>query len=125
MQANPNVEFVFTSSDFMFPQIRAVLDPLGKWKKRGEEGHVILGGFDGDTRAARLMDECYVDATGVQDMLFEAEVLLEALLQAIEDGQSDPEKWIDDPGFALTQENMAERKMDMWGFRLFVEQGGI
>ena len=42
-------------------------------------------------------------------------------LEAIEKGLTKPEKWIQDPGFALTQENMAEREMDMWGCRILKE----
>ena len=102
--------------------VRTVLEPLGKWKKRGEPGHVILGGVDGDSTAARLMQEGYVDATGVQDLFFEAHAIMDALLEAIESGAKTPEKWIDDPGFALTQANLAERAMDMWGYRLFMEK---
>jgi len=122
LQRNPNVDFIFTSSDFMYPQVRAVLEPLGKWKKIGEQGHVILGGVDGDLRAAQWMKDGYVDATGVQDLFFEADALLKALLEAMASGQKTPEKWIDDPGFALTQANMAERAKNMWGFRLLTGQ---
>jgi ABC-type sugar transport system substrate-binding protein len=123
LQRNPDVDFVFTSSDFMYPQVRAVLEPLGKWKKIGAPGHVILGGVDGDMRAARWMKEGYVDATGVQDMLVEADELVNALVNAINTGQKTPERWMEDPGFALTQANMAERANDMWGFQLLAEQG--
>jgi len=123
LQRNPNVDLVFTSSDFLYPQVRAVLEPLGKWKKIGEPGHVILGGVDGDLRAARWMKEGYVDATGVQDLFVEADELLKALLEAMNSGQKTPERWMEDPGFALTQANMAERAMDMWGFKLLAEQG--
>jgi len=122
MQSNPGVDFIFTSSDQMYPQIRAVLEPLGRWKKIGDPGHVILGGVDGDARAARWMKEGYVDATGVQDLFYEADVLLTELLKAIEAGEKTPNKWIEDPGFALTQANMAEKAMDMWGYKLFAEQ---
>ena len=123
LQRNPNVDLIFTSSDFMYPQVRTVLEPLGKWKRIGEPGHVILGGVDGDLRAARWMKEGYVDATGVQDLFFEADALLNALLEAMKGGQKTPEKWMDDPGFALTQANIAERAKDMWGFKLLAEQG--
>jgi len=122
LQRDPNVDFIFTSSDFLYPQVRAVLEPLGKWKKVGEPGHVILGGVDGDLCAARWMTEGYVDATGVQDLFFEADALLKALLEAMSSGQKTPEKWIDDPGFVLTQANMTERAKDMWGFRLLAQQ---
>lgn len=122
LQRNPEVDFIFTSSDFLYPQVRAVLEPLGKWRRIGEPGHVILGGLDGDTRAARWMREGFVDATGVQDLFFEADALMTELLRAIEAGEKTPEKWMEDPGFALTQANMDERAMDMWGFKLLVER---
>lgn len=121
LQVSPDVDFIFTSSDFLYPQVKAVLEPLGKWKPIGNPDHVILGGLDGDSTAYKLMKDGYVDATGVQDLFFEADAIMEALLEAIEKGQSKPEKWIPDPGFALTQENMAEREMDMWGCRILKE----
>ena len=118
LQVNPDVDFIFTSSDFLYPQIKAVLEPMGKWKPMGDPDHVILGGLDGDSTAYKLMKDGYVDATGVQDLFFEANAIMEALLEAIESGQTKPDKWINDPGFALTQENMAQREMDMWGYRI-------
>lgn len=121
LQVEPSVDFLFTSSDFLYPQVKAVLEPLGKWKPTGDPAHVILGGLDGDSTAYKLMKEGYVDATGVQDLFFEADAIMNALLDAIEKGQSTPEQWIQDPGFALTQENMAEREMDMWGCRILKE----
>ena len=117
LQTNPDVDLLFTSSDFMYPQVRQVLEPLGRWKKTGEAGHVILGGLDGDQLACRLMREGYVDATGVQDLFFEADVILDSLLVAMEEGRT-PSARIEDPGFALTQANLAERADDMWGCRL-------
>lgn len=115
MQANPDVDFLFTSSDFLFPTIQSVLEPLGKWTKIGEEGHVIMGGLDGDASAGALIDEGYIEGTGAQDLFYEADAALEALLAAIESGETQPDEIIEDPGFALTQGNLAERRMDMWG----------
>ncbi|WP_168914907.1 sugar ABC transporter substrate-binding protein [Microcella flavibacter] len=115
MQANPDVDLLFTSSDFLFPQIQSVLEPLGKWVPVGEEGHVIMGGLDGDNRACSLIKEGYVDATGVQDLFYEAESLLKALAEAINAGETQPDELLIDPGFALTQANLADREKDMWG----------
>lgn len=122
MQAHPEIDFVFTSSDFLYPQVRAVLEPLGKWKKRGEPGHVILGGVDGDLRACQWMQEGIVDATGVQDLFFEAQAVMDHVLAAIESNNPQPKKWIKDPGFALTQENLPAKSDAMWGCRLLQEQ---
>jgi len=115
VQANPNIDVLFTSSDFLFPQIQAVLEPLGKWQPVGVEGHVIMGGLDGDSRACGLIKDGYVDATGVQDLFFEAESLLKALGAAIAAGETAPDQTLIDPGFALTQANLSEREKDTWG----------
>lgn len=122
MQANPDIDFVFTSSDFLYPQIRSVLEPLGKWVPRDQENHVILGGLDGDQYACQMMRDGIVDATGVQDLFFEANTIMDELLQAIEVGKTRPRQWIVDKGFALTQENIQERAGDMWGCTLLDEE---
>lgn len=122
LQAHPEINFVFTSSDFLYPQIRAVLEPLGKWVPHSHENHVILGGLDGDQYACSLMRQGIVDATGVQDLFFEANTLMDELLRAIQNGEKRPKKWITDSGFALTQDNLAERAQDMWGCTLLGEK---
>jgi inositol transport system substrate-binding protein len=113
--ATPDIDLLFTSSDFLFPTIRSVFEPRGMWKKSGEEGHVWMAGLDGDATACQLIKDGYVDATGVQDLYFEAEQSMNAILAAIEAGETQPNQVIQDPGFALTSDNLAEREMDMWG----------
>lgn len=113
MQANPDIGLIFTSSDFMFPSIKSVLSNLGKWKKHNEPGHIILGGFDGDATAYQLMAEGYVDATGVQDVYWEAEQAIQVILDA-KAGKTVPAR-IDDKGFAITQANLKELEPRMWG----------
>ena len=125
MKANPDVGLLFCGSDFLYPQIKQVLESHDMWKKVGEEGHVILGAVDGDQYAGELMDEGYVDATAVQDLYYEAELIITAMIEAINAGETTPNKWMDDPGFALTQANMAERRMDMWGNKERQKAGDI
>ncbi len=57
----------------------------------------------------------------VEDLYFEAELMLDALLEAIETGDTQPDAWLDYPGFALTAGNLAEREMDMWGCILLAD----
>lgn len=113
--ANPDVDFIFTSSDFLFPTIRSVLEPRGMWVPAGEPGHVILGGLDGDATACMLIEQGFVDATGVQDLFLEAELTLNGILDAIEAGDFQPNAVLPDPGFALTAGNFQFRRDDMWG----------
>ena len=124
LTANPDIDFIFTSSDFLYPTIQSVLEPMGKWVPVGDPNHVILGGLDGDKTACSLMNSKFVDATGVQDLYFEADALLNAIVGAVEKGEKQPDAWIDDAGFALTQGNMATRENDMWGCKLYNEAGG-
>jgi len=125
MQANPDIDFLFTSSDFMYPQIQAVLEPLGKWKPIGDAKHVIMGGIDGDAGAAKLMDNKYVDATGGHDLYGQAKSIMDELLKAIESGNKTPDNWMPTAGVILTQDNMTEKRMLMWGNILRKSKGEI
>lgn len=113
LQANPDVSFIFSSSDFLFPSIVSALKSAGKYKKVGESGHVILGGFDGDGTAWQMLKEGYLDATGVQDVYFEVEACVQAILD-LRAGKTVPEL-IKDPGFVIHQGNRNEKSSRMWG----------
>jgi inositol transport system substrate-binding protein len=122
MTANPNIDFLFTSSDFLYPTIQGVLQPLGKWVPAGDPKHVIMGGLDGDEGACQFMESKIVDATGVQDVYYESSTLLAAIVKAIDSGDKQPKQWLLDPGFALTLDNWDARKLDMWGCKLYYKQ---
>ena len=113
LQANPGIDFLFTSSDFLLPSIESALKAAGKYRKAGEEGHVILGGFDGDAKAYAMLKDGYLDATGVQDVYFEAEAAVKALLD-LREGKPVPEL-IPDPGFVIHRGNLDAMAPRMWG----------
>ncbi|HEX7861973.1 MAG TPA: sugar ABC transporter substrate-binding protein [Verrucomicrobiae bacterium] len=113
LQANPDISFIFTSSDFLFPSIVSALKAANKYKKIGESGHVILGGFDGDATAYQMLVDGYLDATGVQDVYFEAEQSVQAVLD-MRAGKEVPEMILD-PGFVIHQGNLKEKAQRMWG----------
>lgn len=116
LQANPEISFVFTSSDFMFPSLVSALKSADKYKPIGEEGHVILGGFDGDATAYRMLKEGYLDADGVQDLDFESEQTVQALMDRI--AGKDVPPIIRDEGFVIHQGNLQEMAPRMWGARV-------
>jgi inositol transport system substrate-binding protein len=113
--ANPDVDFIFTSSDFLFPTIRSVLEPRGMWAPTGDPNHVLLAGLDGDATACLLIDQGYVDSTGVQNLYLEAEMTLTSIQAAIANGETQPNAVLLDPGFALTQGNLPWERNNMWG----------
>ncbi len=113
LQANPDISFIFTSSDFLFPSIVSALKSAGKYKKVGEAGHVLLGGFDGDPLAYQMLADGYLDADGVQDVAFEVRASVQAILD-LKAGKALPER-IPDPGFVIHQGNLKELAPRMWG----------
>jgi inositol transport system substrate-binding protein len=113
LQANPDIDFIFTSSDFLFPSITSALKAANKYKKTGEAGHVILGGFDGDATAYQMLVDGYLDATGVQDVYFEGQSCVQAVLD-LRDGKNVPDRILD-PGFVINQANLKEKAPRMWG----------
>ena len=113
LQANPDISLIFTSSDFLFPSIVSALKSAGKYHKIGTPGHVILGGFDGDATAYQMLKDGYLDATGVQDVYFEAKQCVQAILD-LRAGKTVPDL-IRDPGFVIHQVNLKEKSAQMWG----------
>ncbi len=113
LQANPDISFIFSSSDFLFPSIVAALKSANKYHKSSDPAHVILGGFDGDATAYQMLVDAYLDATGVQDVYFEAEQSVQALVDQLE--KKEVASLILDPGFVIHQGNLAEKKARMWG----------
>ncbi len=122
LQANPDINFLFTSSDFMHPQIQQVLETFDMWKKRDEEGHVIFGGFDGDDGAYQRILDGYLDACGVQNLFLEVDMAFQAF-QDMWAGKK-PDKLLLDPGFVITQDNKDKVRDQMWGYVVWEKNGG-
>lgn len=122
LQANPDITFIFASSDFLFPSIVSALKTAGKYRKIGEEGHVILGGFDGDATAYEMLVDKYLDADGVQDMYFECSASVQAILD-LKAGKDVPETILD-AGFVIHRGNLQQEASRMWGAR-FKRAGGL
>ncbi|TBL76538.1 sugar ABC transporter substrate-binding protein [Paenibacillus thalictri] len=113
LQANPDINFVFSSTDFLFPSLVSALKAANKYKKIGEPGHVILGGFDGDDTAYKMLKDNYLDADGVQDVYFESKSAVQAVVDML-DGKK-VQEFIYDPGFVIHQGNLKEKEAQMWG----------
>jgi len=121
LQAHPDLGLVFTSSDFMLPSIVSALKSAGRYRKAGEEGHVILGGFDGDATAWRMLVDGYLDATGVQDVFFEAEAAVGAI-RDLRAGKDVPARILD-RGFVIHSGNRTEVAGRMWGAKVAGAKG--
>jgi ABC-type sugar transport system substrate-binding protein len=116
LQAHPGINFIFSSSDFLFPSIISALKSTGRYKKTGEPGHILLAGFDGDRTAYQMLKEGYLDADGVQDVYFEAQASIQAILD-LRAGKSVPAQ-VQDPGFVIHQDNVQAMAPRMWGAQI-------
>jgi inositol transport system substrate-binding protein len=113
LQSHPDIGLIFSCSDFLLPSVVSALKSSGKYHRIGEPGHVILGGFDGDATAYQMLVDRYLDATGVQDVYFEAEQSVQAIVD-LRAGKTLPDV-IRDPGFVIHQGNLHEKAPHMWG----------
>jgi inositol transport system substrate-binding protein len=117
LQARPDIDLIFTSSDFLLPSLVSALKSAGKYHRTGEPGHVLLGGFDGDATAYAMLIDGYLDATGVQDVYFECAASVDAVLR--QRTNHDAPAIVRDPGFVIHQGNLSSRSDRMWGARVF------
>jgi len=122
LQANPDISFLFTSSDFLIPQIQQALKAANKYAPAGDPKHVIFTGFDGFPSAYALMRDKVMDACGVQNLFYETKLAIQAILD-LQAGKT-VDRLLLDPGFAITQENIEARKGDMWGYTLWKQKNG-
>jgi len=120
LQANPDINMLTTSSDFLLPQIQQALKVAGKWKKTGEEGHVLLAGFDGDQGQYQVLQDGYMDAGGVQNLFLEADLAIDAI-KKMKSGEH-VDKLLLDPGFVMTQANLMSERDKMWGYAVWKKQ---
>jgi ABC-type sugar transport system substrate-binding protein len=77
---------------------------------------VLLGGFDGDATAYQMLKDGYLDATGVQDVYFEAQQSVQAIVDLR--ARKDLPEIIRDPGFVIHQGNLKEKSAQMWGAKI-------
>ncbi|MCX6626228.1 MAG: sugar ABC transporter substrate-binding protein [Candidatus Solibacter sp.] len=113
LQAHPAIDVIFVSSDLLLPSVVSALKSRGRYHKAGEPGHVVLGGFDGDATAYRMLTEGYLDATGVQDVGFDTAATVQAVID-LRAGKAVPETLLD-PGFVIHQGNLRQEAPRMWG----------
>ncbi|WP_420458767.1 sugar ABC transporter substrate-binding protein [Neolewinella sp.] len=113
LQAHPDINFIFSSSDFLFPSVVSALRNKDRYHPVGHPRHILLAGFDGDATAYQMLVDGYLDADGVQDVFYECEQAVDAIARRLA-GESVPELLID-PGLVIHQENLSEKAGRMWG----------
>jgi ABC-type sugar transport system substrate-binding protein len=119
LQAHPDISLVFTSSDFLLPSIVSALKNAGKFHPAGHPEHVLLGAFDGDSMAFRMLREKTLDADGVQDAYAQSRLVVQSILAMRAGEKVNP--LVLDPGLVVHQDNLKEASSRMWGAQLVLQ----
>gem|GEM_PF-1637945 len=61
LQSDNEINCIFYHSDFYHPSIVSALQQTGKWKKTGEQGHIVLAAAGGEKETLKDMKDGYVD----------------------------------------------------------------
>jgi ABC-type sugar transport system substrate-binding protein len=75
----PDLDAVYAPSDSPARGIVTALQQKGKWKKVGEQGHVIFVNIDGEPAALQWIADGYMDAVVSQDPIAYAQITVELL----------------------------------------------
>ena len=79
LQAYPEANCIFLASDFAWSAVQAALETHGRYKKIGEEGHIITATCDLFPDALVAMENGYIDISTTWDAYLHAKALVEVL----------------------------------------------
>ncbi|MXQ13311.1 sugar ABC transporter substrate-binding protein [Microvirga makkahensis] len=79
LSEHPDLDAVHAPSDSPARGIATALQQKGRWKKAGEDGHVIFVTIDGEPVALKWIQDGYMDACVSQDPIAYGEIAVEML----------------------------------------------
>ena len=114
LNANPDINCIFTPSDFLLPAIKSGMEQNDRWIPKGEEGHIVLATFDGAPDAMEAIREGYVDVCLVQNADMSGRVCIQNAV-ILAKGQKLESDNLQDPGLLVTGDNYEAQKHLLWG----------
>lgn len=117
LQANPDICAVYAATDGLLPPIFSSLQKVNRYKKIGEDGHVIIESIDGDPQGYAAVKNGYMDSGYATDIFAMTRQSLEAIVK-IKGGQKIPDnqKIVYLPGIEYTPTNLAQVQDKVWGY---------
>lgn len=116
LSADPDIDLIITPSDMYLPPIKSALEQIGRWKPRGEEGHVMVLSMDGDAYGMQCVKDGYSEADAVVDAKACGEWGVEYALKLV-NGEIEGDGAVENfPGFLVTYENFDEKAPDVYSF---------
>jgi simple sugar transport system substrate-binding protein len=90
LSEHPDLDAVHAPSDTPSRGIVTALQQHGRWKKRGEQGHVIFVNIDGEPIALQWLEQGYMDAEISQDPIAYAQITIDMIVKYAMRGQKVP-----------------------------------
>ncbi|MDG4674933.1 sugar ABC transporter substrate-binding protein [Shinella sp. 838] len=112
-QANPAIAAVFAATDTHIPAVETVLTDLGKLKKAGEEGHVVVAGINGSNDGYTATVKGIADGFVVMDLATTGTTAVQLADKLIK-GEA-VEKVTRIPGILYTTDTAEANKDKIWG----------
>ncbi len=113
LQAHPEINTIFMHSDYLLGATISALRQAGRYKKIGEDGHVIVMPYSGNESSINAMKEGYVEMIFGMDVYKEGYEAVKAAVE-IANGKKYGEPLLD-AGFIITQENFNEMSKRAYG----------
>ena len=109
LQANPQVNCVFVSSDGMLPGVESALADANRWVPNGQEGHMYIASCDCFSTGMEMLEEGYVDSDALFDIVTQCKRTIEVINTLAAGGTVEPEILVEAPVF--TRDNMNDEAM--------------
>jgi len=118
LQAHPDANCLYTSSDFMMPGIQTAMENNDKWYPRGEDGHVYLASSDIFPIAIEMLQAGYIDTAVDQGCWMFAVNAAKSAFDLLEGKEVEKEQLT--LGTLVTNEDindvLADDSIFLWGF---------
>lgn len=107
LQANPDINTIFTASDMLIPTIKSMLQKFNRWYVVSDPQHITWATFDGSADAVNEIKAGYIDIVSVQDAPLQGKLCVQAAISAAKGDKVDPN--IYDPGFEVNTDNWQQK----------------
>jgi len=115
LQANEEINCIFTPSDYLLPAITSGLQQADRYVPLGEEGHIMIATFDGDAVGMEAIRDGYALVDMCQPVFQAGQLAAEAAMKLIAGEEMDKEFHLD-PGFLVTIDNFEETAYLSYGW---------
>lgn len=106
LEANPEINCIYMHSDYLLAPTIQALEQADRYKKIGEEGHVILMPYSGAAISLETMKDGYAEMCFGMDTYNEGYQGIMAGYNLATGNTEGYEEPLSDPGFIITQENL-------------------